>query len=72
MNLPQHVVDQLERRWAAKLQQDVEAWWKRKRPRPTQQKGRLNLPVRALTELKRGSNRRASGSELSLQFRVHG
>ncbi len=46
MNLPQQVVDNLERQWAAKLEQDVEAWKKRKRPRCRQQQCRKDRPKR--------------------------
>ncbi len=31
MNLLQDIIDSVERRWAAKLQQEVEAWRQRKR-----------------------------------------
>ncbi|MEH2513615.1 hypothetical protein V1291_004969 [Nitrobacteraceae bacterium AZCC 1564] len=37
MDLPQHVIDNVERRWAAKLQQEADAWRKRKRPQPAQE-----------------------------------
>lgn len=37
MNLPQHVIDNIERRWAAKLQQEVDAWRKRKQPAQEQE-----------------------------------
>ncbi|MEH2513616.1 hypothetical protein V1291_004970 [Nitrobacteraceae bacterium AZCC 1564] len=37
MKLPQHVIDHVERRWAAKLQQEVDAWQNRKRPPQAQE-----------------------------------
>ena len=40
MNLPQHIIDSVERRWAAKLQQEVEAWRRRKRPQLTPEHSR--------------------------------
>lgn len=42
MNLPQHIIDTVERRWAAKLQKDVDAWRKRKRPQQMQEQSRRN------------------------------
>jgi hypothetical protein len=33
MKLPSHIIDSVERRWAAKLQGEVDEWRERKRPR---------------------------------------
>ncbi len=49
MKLPNHIVDNIERRWAAKLQQEVDVWRARKhllrsgRSKPNRIKERLGL-----------------------------
>jgi hypothetical protein len=47
--LPRHVIDRLEHRWAARLQQDAEAWSSERdrslRLRPAQSCGPRGIPV---------------------------
>jgi hypothetical protein len=56
MNLPQHVIDNIERRWAAKLQQEIEAWRKRKHPQQAPEpktnrtdRTRINPPTKKIS-----------------------
>lgn len=71
MNLPQHVVDNLERRWAAKLEQDVETWKKRKPPRCRQQECRIDRPNATLqterARLRSVEHRTGAGHRLAFQ-----
>ena len=47
--LPRYVIDRLEQRWAARLQQDAEAWSSEKersqRLRPAQSCGSRGIPI---------------------------
>jgi len=54
MKLPQYIIDSVERRWAAKLQQEAEAWRQRKRPQLTQEHSRstrATLPPKRIERL---------------------
>ena len=62
MNLPQHIIDSIERRWATKLQQEVEAWRQRKR---TQQARERSRSTRAALSPKENARRYNIGSDFA-------